>query len=108
MRQYLAEEGRDPATYPISRRVYVAVDPDESKAKATLDAWFAARYGWILKNRPNMVSEICVWGTAQQCIDGLADVISGGAELLILNPIGDYIDQMEVFAADVIPHLRRV
>lgn len=106
VRKFLEEENRDPATFPISRRVYVAIDEDENKAKASLDDWFARRYGWILKNRPNMVEEICVWGTAQQCVDGLADVISGGAELLILNPIGDYLDQMEDFAKNVIPHLQ--
>ncbi len=106
VRQYLEEDNRDPSGFPISRRLYVAIHDDERVAKKTLDDWFAKRYGWILKNRPNMVEEICVWGTAQQCVDGLADVISGGAELLILNPIGDYLEQMEDFAQNVIPHLQ--
>ena len=104
--RYMDEFDRDPETFPISKRVYLAVDDDEDRAKARLVDWFNRRYAWIVKHRPNLVDEICVWGRPQRVIDGLADILSGGARTLILNPLWDYIDQMDALAKDVIPALK--
>jgi probable F420-dependent oxidoreductase len=106
VRQYMEEEGRDPADFPISKRVYLAVDDDADRAKSRLDDWFNRRYGWIMKHRPNMVEQICVWGSAARVTEGLADILSGGAETLILNPLWDYKEQMEALASEVIPELQ--
>ncbi len=51
---------------PISRRVYLAGDDDEQRAKAGLDRFFAARYPWMIQKNPDFYaaglfqcSEIC-------------------------------------------------
>ncbi len=43
LRRFLDEEGRDPATLPLSKRIYVAVDDQPERAKARLDEFFAYR-----------------------------------------------------------------
>ena len=83
VRQYMEEEGRDPADFPISKRVYLAVDDDADRAKSRLDDWFNRRYGWIMKHRPNMVEQICVWGSAARVTEGLADILSASIFLAV-------------------------
>ena len=105
VRQYLDEEGRDPDTFPISRRVYLAVDKDEARAKAVLQNWFAKRYPWMVARNPDLIDDLGIWGSPERVTEGLIDVASGGARTLILNPLKDYIEQMEVLAEEVIPNV---
>jgi probable F420-dependent oxidoreductase len=105
LREYLEEAGRDPGSFPVSKRVYLHVDDDADAAKAVLDDFFNKRYPWMIKNNPDFVADICVWGSAQQCVDGLAEVIAGGAGLIVLNPIHDFVTQIERLADEVVPLL---
>jgi alkanesulfonate monooxygenase SsuD/methylene tetrahydromethanopterin reductase-like flavin-dependent oxidoreductase (luciferase family) len=106
LRRFMDEEGRDPATFPISKRVYLAVDKDEKKAKAGLDAFFQVRYPWMIKSNPDFVADICVWGAPERVAEGLAEVRDKGAEMIVLNPLRDFVQQIEVLASDVIPRLK--
>lgn len=105
--RYLDEEGRDPTTLPISKRVYLAVDNNEQRAKDGLDRFFAARYPWMIESNPSFVADICVWGSPERVAEGLCDVIDRGARMIVLNPLWDFVEQMEILAAEVIPELRR-
>ena len=107
IRQYMNEEGRDPGTFPISKRVYLAVDDDELRAKAGLDRFFESRYPWMIQSNPNFVADICVWGSPDRVAAGLCEVIDRGARMIVLNPLWDFVEQMEVLAEKVIPALRR-
>jgi len=106
MRRFLDEEGRDPATFPISKRVYLSVDNNEKRAKAWLDEFFAARYPWMIQKNPDFVADICVWGSPTRVAEGLGEVIDKGARMIVLNPLRDFIEQMEILAEEVIPALR--
>ena len=106
IRGFLEEEQRDPDSFPISKRVYLAVDRDRGRAKAGLDEFFQARYPWMIEANPNFVADICVWGSPQQCVDGLARVVDNGARMIVLNPLWDYVAQMEALAEEVIPARR--
>ena len=64
IRRFLDQEGRDPASFPLSKRVYLAVDDDVERAKAGLDAFFQARYPWMIQANPNFVADICGLGYA--------------------------------------------
>ena len=97
---YLEESGRDPSTFAISKRVYVALDNNEERAETRLREWFGRRYG-----NAEMASEVSVWGSADRCIEELAKVTSAGAEMVLLNTAFDDIEQLEALAQDVIPHL---
>lgn len=99
-RMYLAEAGRDPAAFAISKRVYVAVDNDERRAEGRLREWFGQRY----KNA-EMASQVSVWGSAARCADKLAEIAEAGAQLILLNPAFDHLEQLEALSQEVIPQI---
>jgi len=105
IRRFLNEERRDPATFPLSKRVYLAVDEDEKRAKKHLDEFFQVRYPWMIEKNPNFVADICVWGGPDRVADGLADVLAKGAGMIVLNPLRDFVEQNERLAKEVIPQL---
>jgi alkanesulfonate monooxygenase SsuD/methylene tetrahydromethanopterin reductase-like flavin-dependent oxidoreductase (luciferase family) len=99
LRSMLEAAGRDPATFPIGKRVYLAVDADRGRAAKRLGEWFGAFYG-----RPEMAEQVSVWGDAQACVDALQAVIAAGARSLLLNPVFDEAEQMERLA-EIAPKL---
>ena len=105
IRRFLEEEGREPASFPVSKRVYLAVDANEKRAKKGLDDFFQARYPWMIQSNPNFVADICVWGGPDRVAAGLADVFDAGAEMIVLNPLRDFVAQYEILAEEVIPRI---
>lgn len=106
IRQYLDEEGRDPATLPLSKRVYIGIDNDAARAKRRLDEFFMARYPWQIQRNPDFVAHICAWGSTAQVAEGLARVAQAGATTIIVNPLWDFEEQLQALAAEVIPAVR--
>ena len=100
LRARLRDAGRDPAAFPVGKRVYIAVDRDRARAGRRLGEWFGAFYG-----RPELAAEVSVWGEPAECVDRLAEIIVGGAGFLMLNPVFDELQQLEVFAAQLAPKL---
>ena len=100
LRSYLEEAGRDPSTFTVSKRVYVAVDNDEARAESRLRHWFGLRY----KNA-DMASQVSVWGSVSRCVDQLGEIVAGGAQLVLLNTCFDHMEQLEALSDEVIPQL---
>ena len=100
LRARLRDAGRDPAAFPVGKRVYIAVDRDRARAGRRLGEWFGAFYG-----RPELAAEVSVWGEPAECVDRLAEIVAGGAGFLMLNPVFDELEQLEVFAAQLAPKL---
>ena len=100
VRRFLGEAGRDPAKFAISKRVYLAVDNDRARAERRLRDWFGRRY----KNA-EMASRVSVWGSREECIDKLGELVRAGARHLLLNPVFNEMEHMELLAADVISKL---
>ena len=100
VQMYLDESGRDPKSFAISKRVYVAVDNDEKRAEGRLREWFGKRYG-----NADMASQVSVWGSTAKITAELAKVTEAGAEMVLLNPAFDDMEHLEVLAQDVIPAL---
>jgi len=100
LRQLLAEAKRDAAAFPVAKRVYIAVDRDKARAGKRLTEWFGAFYG-----RPQMAEEVSVWGPTDECVAGLKQVVAGGAGMLMLNPVFDEMEHLEVFASEIAPKL---
>ncbi len=96
----LADAGRDPAAFPIGKRVYLAIDRERDRAGKRLAEWFAAFYG-----RPQMAEQVSVFGGPQEVVDGLAEVVRGGAQFLLLNPVFDEREHLEQLASEIIPKL---
>ena len=97
---FLEEAGRDPSTFPISKRVYLAVDDNEKRAEERITTWFDNRY----HNAP-LGAEVSVWGSAAQCAEKLAEIVDGGAEMLMLNPMFDHMEHLEQLTEEVIPNI---
>jgi len=100
VRRLLDEAQRDPATFPISKRVYLAVDNDRDRAERRLREWFGLRY----KNA-DMVSRVSIWGSRTECTDKLGELVRAGAQHLLLNPVFDELEHLELLAQEVMPHL---
>jgi probable F420-dependent oxidoreductase len=100
LRPFLDEERRDPDKFAISKRVYLAIDNDRARAERRLRDWFAMRY----KNA-DMAARVSIWGNRAECIDRLGELVRTGAKHLLLNPVFDEMEHMELLASDVIPKL---
>ncbi len=99
VRDELSEQGRDPSTFRIAKRVYVHVDDDAARGRQRLEDALTSHYGvggW---------SEHMFAGPADQCAAGIRAVADAGAEMILFNPLVDDAQQLERLAADVIPAL---
>ena len=101
VRQLLEEEGRDPATFALSKRVYVAVNQDKNRAARRLQEWFGLYY-----HRPELALQVSVYGSEEECAQGLGEVAAQGVELIMVNPLYDFEEQAERLAKDVLPKLK--
>jgi probable F420-dependent oxidoreductase len=97
---FLAETGRDPSTFDIGKRVYIAIDRDRERAGRRLAEWFGAFYG-----RPQLAAQVSVWGSPEECAEGLRAVVAGGARLLMLHPVFDELAHLETFATEIASRL---
>jgi probable F420-dependent oxidoreductase len=100
IRRFMDEAKRDPKTFPLSKRVYIAVDDNRDRAERRLREWFGVRY----KNA-DMGSRVSIWGGRAECIDKLGELIRAGAQHLMLNPAFDHMEHLELLAREVVPHL---
>ncbi len=100
LRQLLKDAGRDPAAFPLGKRVYIAVDEDRARAGRRLAEWFGAFYG-----KPELAAEVSVWGGVQECVDRLGEIVTAGVGFLMLNPVFDETEHLELFASRIGPKL---
>jgi probable F420-dependent oxidoreductase len=89
----LAKQGKDAATFPVSKRVYVAIDDDAGRALDRLRAWFDHNY-----DEPAMAERVSVWGPQARVREYLDRLIEAGANHLLLNPVFDYDEHIEALA----------
>jgi probable F420-dependent oxidoreductase len=99
VRAELAETGR--GSFPIAKRVYIAVDDDTERAHRRIAPGLERIYGDFGRG----LTTVAVSGTPDDCIKGLHQVAAAGAETIVLNPLDDDSAQMERLAAEVIPHI---
>jgi probable F420-dependent oxidoreductase len=100
LQRCLEQAKRDPETFAISKRVYLAVDNNRERAERRLRDWFGTRY----KNA-EMASRVAIWGSRGECLDKLGALVKAGAQHLMLNPVFDEMEHLELLAQDVLPHL---
>jgi probable F420-dependent oxidoreductase len=101
VREELARQGRDPAGFPVAKRVYIAVDDDAGRAHDRMGAALRRLYPFL----PGDMTPVSVFGTPSDCVAGLRQVVHAGAGMILLNPLFDDAGQMERLAAEVMPQL---
>jgi hypothetical protein len=52
-----------------------------------------------------MAPRVSIWGSRAECIDKLGEIVGAGARHLLLNPVFDEMEHLELLASDVIPKL---
>jgi probable F420-dependent oxidoreductase len=93
LKEALAKNGRDAANFPISKRIFMAVDEKPEVARAELLRWFTEVY----HNPPGV--DICgIHGTPEQVRERLEEMVAMGANHLMLNPVSRYAEQVEALA----------
>jgi probable F420-dependent oxidoreductase len=101
VREALAEAGRPAESFPIAKRVYVAIDDHAERARERINATLTELYG----RRVEAIEAAAVAGTAADCVRELHQVGEAGAELILCTALFDQAEQMEQLAAAVIPKL---
>src|SRR5436853_3768184 len=96
LKDALAAQGREPAAFPISKRVFVSVDERPEIARAELHRWFTVVY-----RNPEGTDASGIYGTPEQVRERLEELIAAGANHLLLNPVARYAEQLEALASVV-------
>lgn len=99
VRQALAEAGRDPASFPIAKRVYIGVDDDAERARQRMLQALEQVYGGL--GLP--LEAMAVHGPPAACVAGIREVAAAGAQLILFSPLYDEPDQMERLAREIVP-----
>jgi probable F420-dependent oxidoreductase len=93
LKEALATNGRDAENFPISKRIFMAVDEKPEIARAELLRWFTDVY----RNPPG--TDICgIHGTPESVRARLEEMVGMGANHLMLNPVSRYREQVEALA----------
>ena len=100
LRAALAEQGRDPAAFPVAKRIYVAIDDDAERARSRMADALVSVYGPAFGST---LLPVAVTGSAADCIKGVQAVADAGAGLILLSVLFDDAAQMERLATEVIP-----
>jgi alkanesulfonate monooxygenase SsuD/methylene tetrahydromethanopterin reductase-like flavin-dependent oxidoreductase (luciferase family) len=93
LRAALEASGRDPASFPISKRVFMSVHERPEVAEAEAHRWFGEVY-----HNPGLTTAAGVYGTPEQVRERLEELVALGASHLLLNPVTRYTEQVETLA----------
>ena len=94
LRAELEKVGRDPASFPISKRLFLSVHERADVARAELHRWFTTVY-----HNPEGTDASGVHGTPEQVRERLEELVALGANHLLLNPIARHVEQVEALAS---------
>jgi len=89
----LEKAGRNPASFPISKRVFLSVHQRTDVARAELHRWFSSVY-----RRPEGADASGIHGTPELLRGRIEELVATGANHLLLNPVCRYGEQLETLA----------
>ena len=93
IRAALEAAGRDPDTFPISKRVFMSVHERADVAQSEVHRWFSEVY-----HNPGLTAAGGVFGTPEQVREQLEELVAAGANHLLLNPVTRFAEQVEALA----------
>jgi probable F420-dependent oxidoreductase len=99
IRRYLDEAGRPRASFMLSKRIYIALEDDETQARERLSQALSYQYG------SRSVEGKGVAATPARAIEIIGRLRDAGLDHLVLNPCYDHARQMDMLADAVVPHL---
>jgi probable F420-dependent oxidoreductase len=96
LREALEKKGRDPTTFPISKRVFLSVHERPAAARTELHRWFSEVY-----RNPEGTDASGIHGTPEHVRERLEELIATGANHLLLNLTARYAEHLEALASVV-------
>jgi probable F420-dependent oxidoreductase len=90
LREELAAVGRDVASFPVAKRVYLSIGPSVEAARDALKPALDGMYG-----APGLTERVAVYGPPEHCREQLQRMVDAGAELLVLNTLHDPEGQLD-------------
>jgi probable F420-dependent oxidoreductase len=90
LRDELESQDRDPASFPVAKRVYLAIGDD---AQERLTPVLDGMYGM-----DGLTARSAVCGTADEVADKLHRLVDAGADELLQNPLYDHDEHLEELA----------
>lgn len=100
IRDFLDEAKRDPASFHVSKRVYLAVDKDKARGEQRIREWFSRRY----KNA-ELGPKVSIWGSSAECAEKIQEIVHAGAQHIVFNPMFDEMEHLEICAKEIMPQL---
>ncbi len=100
LRGFMAEEGKGQDEFPLSKRVYLALDPNKDRALRKLEEMIGFIYG-----DPTLAPKVSIYGDREEVAEGLRELIAEGVDLILLAPASDPRGQAELLANQVLPRL---
>ena len=76
------------------------MDSNHKQAEKRLREWFGLYYG-----KPEMASRVSIWGGRDECLDKLGVLVQAGAKHLLLNPVYNVMEHLELLAEEIVPYL---
>jgi probable F420-dependent oxidoreductase len=93
LREALQKAGRDPGAFPISKRIFIAVDENPAVARAELHRWYSEVY-----HNPAGTDASGIHGTPDHVRERLEEMVAMGANHLLLNPVSRHVEQLDALA----------
>jgi probable F420-dependent oxidoreductase len=93
VRRALEEDGRDPARFPIAKRVYIAVEDSAEVGLRRLSAILDGMYG-----SAGLGEAVGLAGPPERCAEDLRGLVDAGATELVLTPMYGHLAQLEALA----------
>ena len=100
LRYSLKRHGRDPAAFPISKRVYLAIDDDKEAANRKIQQWFMDHY-----HDASLGMKVSLIGSVDEVVDKLGPLAEEGLDMIMFNPVYNLIEHAQVIAERVVPQL---
>ena len=100
LRNALEKHGRDPSAYPISKRVYLAIDDDRESAERNIQEWFTDHY-----HSAELGMTVSLIGSVDEIVDKLGPLVDEGLDMIMFNPVYNLIEHAQLIAERVVPQL---
>ncbi len=104
LRELLPLHGKDPETFPNAlATAWFRVEEDRAKARRVLEEWVGPTVG---RDQDELVERVLI-GPAEECAERLGQYAMASVERVFLWPVGQGVEQLELFAERVAPLLDR-
>ena len=100
LRRHLDASGRDPASFTVAKRLYIAIDDDKERAARELRRFFDHHY-----QSAELGLQVAAWGSEDEVTEQVARLAGEDPDMIMFNPIYDHVEHAERIAERIVPRL---